>query len=73
MVFIQEMIIPIMHVDNWRYMCQRKKVKIDRDRIHEISTIIDQDYRVGDQVLVIKKPLNMKQRFEVSTKFLKRG
>ena len=36
--FRQDMILPIAHVANWKYIRQRKQVYMDHYVIHEIST-----------------------------------
>ena len=41
------------HVDNWRYIRQHKQAQIET--IRKKLTRIDQDYRVGYQVLVRNK------------------
>ena len=55
LVFDQDMIIPIKHIGDCRYIRQRKQVKIKKGVIRENSTRIHYDYRVGDQVLLINK------------------
>ena len=49
------MILPINHVADWRYMRQRKQVKIDKDVIREKTTRIDHNYRVGYKVMTKTK------------------
>ena len=51
-VFCRDMILTINHVLDWRYICQRKQAKIDKDAIRENTTRINYDYKVGDQVLI---------------------
>ena len=41
----------INHVADWRYICQRKKTKINKDVACENNTRIDHNYRVGDKVM----------------------
>ena len=53
MVFEKDTILPIMRVENWRYIRQRKQAQINKDVIRNNSTIIDHNYRVGDQVLAL--------------------
>ena len=55
LVFNQYMILPINHVANWRYICQRKQLQIEKYFIHENSIRINYDYRVGDQVIMKNK------------------
>ena len=50
--FGQYMILPINHLANCRFICQRKQAQIEKDVIREISTIINHDYSVGYQVMV---------------------
>ena len=47
------MIIPINHVADWRYICQHKQAKIDKDVIRGNNTRIDYNYRVGDKLMII--------------------
>ena len=37
-VFGQYIILPIKHVADWRYMCQRKQAQIEKYSIHKNST-----------------------------------
>ena len=50
----QETILPIIHIEIWRYICQRKHAHIEKDVIREISTRINYDFNTGDKVLVRK-------------------
>ena len=45
------MIPPKNHVADWRYICQNKQKKINKDVACENTTGIDHDYRVGDKVM----------------------
>ena len=47
------MILPINHIANYRYICQREKL-IEKDAINENSTGIDYDFNIVDKVLVRK-------------------
>ena len=49
--FGRDMIPPINHVADWRYICQRKQMQIDKDVNHKNTTRIDHDYIVGDKVM----------------------
>ena len=49
------MILPITHIENWRYIRQSKQTHIDNDVIRENAKRIDHDYRVGDQVMTLTK------------------
>ena len=49
------MILPINHVANWRYIRQRKQTQIDNYVIHENTTRIDHDYRVGNKLMTRTK------------------
>ena len=74
LVFGQDMILPINHLDNWRLIRQRKQAQIDKDIIRKISTRVDHDYRLGDWVMVIKRMiLNMKHYLKVRMKWTKCG
>ena len=48
----QDMILPISHIENWRYMCHRKQAQVEKYIIRENSTRIDYDYNIGDKVMV---------------------
>ena len=50
-VFGRDMILPINHVADWRYICQIKQAQIDKYVIHENTTKTDHDYIVGDKVM----------------------
>ena len=50
LVFSRDMILPINHVADWRYIRQHKQTQINKDVARESTTIIDHDYRVGDKV-----------------------
>ena len=50
-----DMILPINHVADWRYIRQRKQTQIDKDIIWENTTTIYYGYRVGDQVMLGNK------------------
>ena len=54
-VFGQDMILPINHVADWRYIRQSKQAQIDKDVICENTTIIDHDYVLGDKVITLNK------------------
>ena len=49
------MILPINHVEDWRYISQRKQTQIYNDVIRKKTTRIDHDYRVGDKVMTLTK------------------
>ena len=51
LIFGQGMIIPINHVADWGYICQRKQTQLNKDVICENTTRFDHDYRVGDKFL----------------------
>ena len=55
MIFGRDMILPIHHIESWRYIRQRKKTQIEKDVIREESTRIDYNYIVGDQVTIRNK------------------
>ena len=56
-VFGQDMILPIDYIEDWRYIRQRKQGQIEKYVIYEKYTIIDYNYIVGDQVMVVNKIL----------------
>ena len=58
LVFGQYMILPINHVADCRYIRQRKQAQIDKDVIHENTTRICHNYRVGDKVMTLPKSEN---------------
>ena len=55
LVFFQDMILPINHVADWRYIRQCKQTQINKDAIREKTTRIDYDHKVGDQVIMDNK------------------
>ena len=52
LVFGQDMILPINHVADCKYIRQRKQAQIEIDAILKNSTIIDYDYIVEYQVMI---------------------
>ena len=54
-VFGRDMILPITHIEDRRYICHRKQTQIDNGIIQEKANIIDHDYRVGDKVMKLTK------------------
>ena len=64
LVFGRDMILPINHVSDWRYIRQSKQAQIDNDVIHENTTRIDHDYRVGDKVTTKTKSAYKKILFK---------
>ena len=57
LVFFQDMILPINHLENWRLILQRKQVQIDKYVIRENSTTVDHGYIIGYWVMVKGKRL----------------
>ena len=55
MVFDQDIILPIKHVVDWRYIRQCMQEKLEKDVIHENSTRINYNYMVGYQVMLSNK------------------
>ena len=55
LVFSQYMILPIKHAADWRYIRHHKQSQIEKDVILKKFTVIDYDYRVGYQVMIINK------------------
>ena len=51
LVFGQDMIIPINHVPDWRYICKCKQNQIDKDVTLGNTTRIGHDYKVGNKVM----------------------
>ena len=49
------MILPIAHVESWRYISQSKQEQIDKYVICNNSTRINQDYRVEYKFLIRTK------------------
>ena len=49
------MILPINHVFDWRYTRHSKNVQTEKDVIHENTTIIDYNKKVGDKVTTRNK------------------
>ena len=50
MFFGREIIPPIKHVVDWKYIRQIKQAQIERDIIQENLNIIEYDYRVGFEI-----------------------
>ena len=48
-VFVQDIILLIKHVEDWRYIHQSKQAQIYKYSIRESNTIIDNDCRMGDK------------------------
>ena len=46
------MILPINHIANLIYICQRKQAQSEKDVISENSTRIDYNYNIEDKVMV---------------------
>ena len=68
------MILPIDHIENWRYIRQRKQMQIEKDVIRENSTRIDHDNRVGDKIVVIiNQDYKYETTFQGPYKFFKSG
>ena len=73
MFFGQDMILTINNLSNWIFIRQRKQAQIEKCVIRKNSTIINQHYRVGYQVMVRgKKTLNMKHHLNFRMKLFKR-
>ena len=51
LVFGRDMILPINHAADWRYIRQRKQMQINKDITCENTTRIDNNYRVGYKVM----------------------
>ena len=58
------MILPINHIANWKYIRQQKQAQIEKGLICENSTRIDDDYNIGDKVMV-----RMNQYYKYKTLF----
>ena len=54
-VFGRDMILPINHLADWRYIHQIKKAQIDKYVIRENTTGINRNYRVGNKLMTITK------------------
>ena len=46
LVFVRDMILPINHVVDWGYICQRKQTQINKYIARENNNIIDHNYRL---------------------------
>ena len=55
LLFGRDMIRPIKHVADCRYICQRKKVKIEKYVIYKDSNWTEYNNRVGYQIFLINK------------------
>ena len=74
LVFGRDMILPINHLANWRFICQRKQAQIEKNVINENSTRINHNYRSGDQIMLREKTtLNMKHHLKVRMILFKCG
>ena len=63
------MILPINHVEDWRYIRQRKQTRINKYVIRENYIIIDNYYREGDKFLTKNKSVyKLKNLFKVPYK-----
>ena len=51
----RDMILPINHVADWRYLRQRKQAQIDKDVIFENTTRVNNNYIVKDKVITLTK------------------
>ena len=49
------MILPINHVADWRYICQRKQSQIEKYVIHENTNRINHNYRLVDKFMTRTK------------------
>ena len=50
--FGRNMILLINHVADWRYISQHKQAQINKYFIRKNTNRIDQDYRVGDKIMI---------------------
>ena len=55
LVLGRDMILPINHVSDWRYIRQRKQAKIDNSVTRVNANRIDHNYRVGGNVMIRTK------------------
>ena len=55
LLFGCDMILPINHIADWKYILQSKQAQIEKYAIYENSTRINHNYRVGDQVMIGNK------------------
>ena len=59
---------------DWKYIRQRKQAQIEKEVIHKNYTIIEHDYRVGDQVTIdIKILFKYETPFKGPYEFFKCG
>ena len=54
LLFGRDMILPIKHIADCKYIRHIKQAQIEKDVIRKKSTTIDHNYRVGDRVMVKK-------------------
>ena len=74
LVFGQDMILPINHMANWRFIRQHKQAQIDKDVIWENSTRVDHDYTIVYWVMVRKNNyFKYETPFKVCMKLFKPG
>ena len=55
LVFGQDAILNIKHIDDWEHIRQRKKYLINFNNKHENTHPNTHQYRVGDKILVKRK------------------
>ena len=55
LLFGRDMIPPINHMADCKYICQSKEAQIEKYLIRKKSNIFDYDYRFGDQVMIRNK------------------
>ena len=55
LVFGRDIILPINHLEDWRYIRQHKHTQIDNDVIQKNATRTNYNYRVGDKVTTLTK------------------
>ena len=61
LVFVRDMILPIKHIADWRYIRQCNQSQIEKYVISKNSNWINYDHRVGNQVFLSYKAANNRE------------
>ena len=53
-IFGRDIILPIKHMVYWKLILQKKLSQINKDNIRKNRNRVDQDYEIGDKVVLHK-------------------
>ena len=56
LIFGRDMIIPIKCNEDWEIIRHKNQSKINKYKNHEDKKIVDNDYKVGEKVMLKNKP-----------------